>query len=203
MFHKPKLASPNVAPAWKQSEECAAWEPPINAVHGESHRQDTLWAMCGSKELKRGGYTTLANVVVSREPHNPVDKNALRVTVGGLHVGYVAREIAEPLSPGLDKAKVRDFTVPGVVRGGSPDAPSLGIHLSLSRRITSGPEIAIADDVARSERFRVAWPPVTDSPSDWPARSGDDVPGVLTGGSQHGGRWTEFEGTEAPWPLSD
>ncbi len=197
MFHKPKLAAPNVPPRWKESKDWASWEPPINAVHGESHRQDALWSICGSQGPKRGGYTTFANVLIAREPNNPVDRNALRVTVGGLHVGYVAREIAEQLSPGLDKAKVRDFTVPGVVRGGSPDSPSLGIHLWLGRRITSGPEVTIEDDVARSERFRVAWPPVTDSPIKAPARPGDDVPGVYTGGSQHGGRWSEIETSDS------
>ncbi len=193
MFHKPKLATPNVASGWKESKDWASWEPPLNAVHGASHRQDALWSICGSQGLKRGGYTTFADVLIAREPNNPVDRSALRVTVDDLHVGYVAREIAEQLSPGLDKAKVRDFTVPGVVRGGSPEAPSLGIHLWLSRRITSGPEISIADDVARSERFRVAWRPVTDSSTKGNEPSGDDVPGVYTGGSQHGGRSSEIE----------
>jgi hypothetical protein len=149
--------------------------------------------MCVSQGPKRGGYTILADVLIAREPSNPVDRNALRATVGDLHVGYLAREIAEQLSPVLDKAKVRDFTVPGVVRGGSPDTPSLGIHLWLGRRITSGPEIVIEDDVARSERFRVAWPPVTDSQTKGPAVPGDDVPGVYTGGSHHGGRWSKIE----------
>jgi hypothetical protein len=45
---------------------------------------------------------------LEREPHNPVDENAIRVLAAvtpykGLHIGYVPRQVAARLAPKMDR----------------------------------------------------------------------------------------------------
>ncbi|HXF72909.1 MAG TPA: HIRAN domain-containing protein [Actinomycetota bacterium] len=116
-----------------------------------------------------------------REPHNRHDRNAIRVEVGRRHVGYIARELAADLASVLDRARVREVRVPGIVRGGrvtahgislvlSPtsrglnveaqdhiEALHLGVHLWLERRLAPGPLIVLDGRTKRA--YQVPWPP--------------------------------------------
>jgi len=193
MFHKRhKLAEPNVPATWIEAGVWREWGPPLNVVRGESRRQEVLARFCGP--TNRLGYLVPIAGTLCREPGNPVDRNAIRVEIEGTHVGYIAEEIAAQMSPLLDKAKCGRFSVAGVIRGGAVDAPSLGLHLWLGRRITPGPSIVI-DQSARAHRdYAVRWRGREDRPTaistEGPQR---DVVGVYTGGSAHGGRWTGID----------
>ena len=123
-----------------------------------------------------------------REPNNPVDRQAIRVEVNGQQVGYIAQEFAGSMSPGLDKAKCKEFVVAGVIRGGADEAPSFGIHLWLGRRLSPGPSITVDDATRSHPDFAVTWR-VEREPHAEPS-AGNEVAGVRTGASMHGGRWT-------------
>jgi hypothetical protein len=100
------------------------------------------------------GYLIPLSVRFVREPANPYDRNALRAEVDGLLVGYLQRHIAAQVAPALDRFGCREFNVCGLIRGGEPDAPNLGVHVWLGRRTTAGPEFSLLDQAGE-----VAWPP--------------------------------------------
>jgi hypothetical protein len=89
-----------------------------------------------------------------REPANPYDGNAIGVEVAGRVVGHVRRAIAAQLAPALDVGRCPRFTVCGVIRGGSDEAPSLGVHLWLDRRLSDGPDVNLEEGL-----LEVGWPP--------------------------------------------
>ena len=93
-------------------------------------------------------------VAFIREPENPYDRNACRAELQGERIRYLRRELAAHLAPALDSARCPLFEVCGVVRGGSPRAPNLGVHVSLDRLLTPGPSITVTDDP-----WVAAWPP--------------------------------------------
>jgi hypothetical protein len=190
-----KLADPNAPSNWSSSGLWRSWEAPLNVVRGESHRQEALHAMCGSPRAQ--GYLVPVETNLRREPTNPVDKNAIRVEVRGEHVGYVAREIAAQMSPALDKAKCREFAVAGIIRGGSPHAPSFGLHLWLGRRLSPGPQIQFDDSFYHHGDFVIAWPPREgegdDSPRPSSSRPSRPSGEVRTGASSHTGKWGEID----------
>jgi HIRAN domain len=146
------LACVNVNPDWAKSGEWLEWGPPRNLVAGESYRLGELRSLCG--ELAENGYLLPVEARFVREPLNPYDSNAWRVEVAGVHVGYARRELAAVLSEALDPVKCSSFNVCGLLRGGSFDAPNIGVHVWLERRTSEGPEIVFDDDVRE-----VAWPP--------------------------------------------
>lgn len=195
MFHRRKLADPNVPVDWIESGIWNSWGSPLNAVRGESLRQDELWSLCAGDKPPERGYTICVEATIRREPTNPVDRNALRVEVNGMHVGYLAREIAARVSPGLDRAGCKHFVVPAVLRGGGAEAPSLGLHVWLDKRVSAGPNIAVSRQLA--DAFWVPWPPDIDRErAEKPTARGDDIPGIMTGASHHGGRWSALDGVD-------
>jgi hypothetical protein len=117
----------------------------------------------------------------------------MRVEIRGEHVGYLAREMAAQLSPALDKAKCREFAVAGIIRGGSPRAPSLGVHLWLGRRLSPGPIIQVDDTLHR--QFLTAWPPWEGEGDDSPSTSrlSEPVGEIRTGASRHTGRKAQVD----------
>lgn len=147
------LAQPNVEADWLSSGAWRSWEPPLNIVRGESHRQQALLEVAGPPRVS--GYLLPVEVTFCREPHNPHDRNAFRAEVAGQHIGYLARELAAMAAKPLDRARCERFSVAGVVRGGSTSAPALGVHVWERRRLSQGPEIQI---VGR-QLFEVQWPP--------------------------------------------
>jgi hypothetical protein len=128
-----------------------------------------------------------------REPRNPIDKNAIRIEVRGELVGYLARELAEQMSPVLDKVNCREFAVAGIIRGGSSRAPSLGVHLWLGRRLSSGPNIQLDDTL--TDQFLIAWPPWEGEGDDSPSTSrlSEPVGEIRTGVSRHTGKQVEVD----------
>lgn len=63
----------------------------VDAV-GESHYQDALRAICGSKGWEDVAFDCIA--VLVPEPTNPYDPNAVMVQVDGHCVGYLSRDNA-------------------------------------------------------------------------------------------------------------
>lgn len=62
-------------------------------VVGESHYQVNLLKLCG-KRKGDGEDRWFNDARLVAEPDNPVDANAVRVEIRGLHVGYLTREDA-------------------------------------------------------------------------------------------------------------
>jgi hypothetical protein len=152
---KPRLVAANVADDWVDSRAWVGWDPPRNMIRGESHYQPAIRRLCGMSGMpRRQGYLRAVCIDLVREPANKYDSNALAARVENLVVGYLGREFAAQLAPVLDKHKIRSVRVCGVIRGGTPTAPSLGVHIWLDRRPCEGPGLIHADSV-----HVVAWPP--------------------------------------------
>ncbi|HXF73964.1 MAG TPA: HIRAN domain-containing protein, partial [Actinomycetota bacterium] len=69
------------------------WDPPLNVVTGEAYRQRELQALAGPP--RENGWLVPVEACLVRERRNPHDPNAIRVEVRGLHVGYIARGVAQ------------------------------------------------------------------------------------------------------------
>jgi HIRAN domain len=149
-----QLSPANVAADWRKGE-WRTWPSPRNFIVGESRYVDALASLAGPPCAT--GYCIPVEVVLIREPRNQYDANAIRAEVRGRQVGYLARHLAAQIAPALDRARVRQFVVCGVVRGGWDDAQNFGVHIWLDRRVDAGPEITQADEVGG-----VRWPPDDD-----------------------------------------
>jgi hypothetical protein len=104
------------------------------SVVGESHYQSDLWKIVGGS---RGAaeVTWKGKSLLVPEPSNPYDKHAVKVTVSGKTVGYLAGDLAEELQgPILRLGK--EIEVACEVRGGrikdSEGRIILGVVLSFS-----------------------------------------------------------------------
>lgn len=151
-WRRAQLTPPNVPPDWTRADTWLRWPSPRNVVVGESNYLPALRELAGPPCEE--GYCLPAEVKLVREPSNPYDANAIRAEVGGQVIGYLTRHIAAQLTPELDRARCRSFGVCGVIRGGSYEAPNLGVHVWLDMLTTPGPEITLTDDFAE-----VSWPP--------------------------------------------
>jgi hypothetical protein len=90
-----------------------------------------------------------------RDPENHVDPNAIRAEVQGVLVGHLRRHLAAQIDPALDAARIREFHVPGLLRGGSTSAPHVGCHVWLDRCLTDdGPVI----ELPREDEWQAPWP---------------------------------------------
>jgi|ERR1051326_8629754 hypothetical protein len=149
------IAPGNVPDYWRSAKLWRTWEAPLNLIKGESFHQKILWSIVG----KNDGRCKLIPIKVTliREPWNEHDKNAVRAEIAGFHVGYVLKELAEYVAVVMDVAKCREFSVAGLIRGGADDAPSLGVHIWLQRRIATGPEFKLT--VHENSPCIVPWPP--------------------------------------------
>ncbi len=152
---KYELIEPNVPEGWEESEDWLAWDPPLSIVRGESNYQRALRAVAG--KTRKEGYVVPVVTTLKREPQNKYDRNAIAALVGGKIVGYIAKEVAAQMSPGLDGAGCTQFEVAGVVRGGYTGAKSFGVYLWFDRLISDGPAVNVDDDLI--ERFEADWPP--------------------------------------------
>lgn len=99
-------------------------------IVGESHYQENLRWLTGP--TADGEHNTKALATLEFERSNPHDKNAIRVSIDGLTVGYISRR---------DQASVRSLmsyvrrtndvvTCPARYVGGS-DGKEIGVYLSL------------------------------------------------------------------------
>jgi hypothetical protein len=95
-------------------------------VVGESYRQEAIERIAGPKAPE--GKQTPVGVTFRCEPTNEHDRNAIRVEVLGQLVGYVARDVAERLSPALLRQAGGALEGRGLVVGGWREANSEGSY---------------------------------------------------------------------------
>jgi hypothetical protein len=178
------LAPGTVAAGWDTGNTWRAWDPPSAFIVGESHYMEALLAIAGPP--RKEGYLMPVAVSVVRERQNPHDPNAFRIEVWGRKVGHLARHIAAQLAPPLDQAGCSEFTVCGVIRGGSLRAPNLGVHAWFDRRLTPGPDIIQRDDTGLVS----AWPPREDEGQ--PAGETNSATSSSGAGFVRGRHFTEY-----------
>jgi hypothetical protein len=158
-------------------------------VVGESHRQDSLWRIIGGRPDTAVHVRMDVNALLLAEEGNPYDANAVSVWINGMQVGYLSRQDARDLRPGLlalQDEYGRPVALSGVIVGGGmrENGPGmLGVFLTYDPEAfgIQGPEIAPYAD----ERLRRALGPdlavSKDSPYDllWMhGLSDDDVRGI-------------------------
>ena len=90
-------------------------------IVGEQSYQDNLKKIASPKEEESKFFECYAKV--SSEPFNQYDKNAIKVEINGLLVGYLSKSEAAKLS-----SKVANKTVPAVIDGGWKDEESTGSY---------------------------------------------------------------------------
>lgn len=82
---------------------------------------------------------TEVEATINREPNNKFDKNACRVDIQGLTVGYFAKNNAESWIKLLNKLEIPEnslITVDAVIVGGG-DSRQLGVRLDMPSRIAN------------------------------------------------------------------
>jgi hypothetical protein len=94
----------------------------VSGVAGTQFRPGAL----DSEALAPGGALELR-----REPGNPHDANAIAVHAGGVHVGFVPRELAAELAPELDAGHPWSAVVLREQRA-SPREPRSGVAMLLA-----------------------------------------------------------------------
>ncbi|MGC9659976.1 hypothetical protein BFR77_10135 [Acinetobacter pittii] len=90
-------------------------------IVGEQSYQANLRKIAGPKQEKSKYVEVMARVV--SEPFNAYDKNAVKIEINGLTVGYLSRNDAKLLA-----AKVINKTVPVLINGGWLDNDSEGSY---------------------------------------------------------------------------
>ena len=90
-------------------------------IVGEQSYQNNLKKIAGAKEEESKFFECYAKV--SSEPFNRYDKNAVKVEINGLLVGYLGKSEAAKLS-----GKVVNKTVPAVIDGGWKNEESTGSY---------------------------------------------------------------------------
>ena len=90
-------------------------------IVGEQSYQNNLKKIAGPKGEESKFFECYAKV--SSEPFNQYDKNAVKVEINGLLVGYLSKSEAAKLS-----SKVVNKTVPAVIDGGWKDEESTGSY---------------------------------------------------------------------------
>jgi hypothetical protein len=104
-------------------------------VVGESYRQDDLWRVVGGRYRPDVRVRMDVYAMLLAEDGNPYDPNAVSVWIDGLMVGYLPRDQARTLRPGLlavQERKGKPITLEGVIVGGGmrDDGPGrLGVFL--------------------------------------------------------------------------
>jgi hypothetical protein len=123
-------------------------------VVGESHRQDSLWRVVGGRHRAEVHVRMDVYAMLLAEDGNPYDPNAVSVWIDGLMVGYLPRDQARRLRPGLlaaQERKAQPIALEGVVVGGGirSDGPGrLGVFLRYDPEdfgLSAPPETRYAD----------------------------------------------------------
>lgn len=97
-------------------------------IVGEQAYQNNLKKIAGSKEEESKFFECYAKV--SSDPFNQYDKNAIKVEINGLIVGYISKVEAAKLA-----GRVINKTVPAVIDGGWLDDDgegSYGVKLAIN-----------------------------------------------------------------------
>jgi len=127
----------NIFPDWFKSIDWRRWDAPLNLTIGESRRNDAIAALAGAP--RRHGYLIPVTATLLRDSNNPVDRNAIKVEIQTVQVGYVRHEVAFHLSPIFDSDNARTCEVAAIIRGGSLNAPNFGVHLWLDKTLSPAP----------------------------------------------------------------
>jgi hypothetical protein len=104
-------------------------------VVGESRRQENLWRALGGQHRPEVHVRMDVYAMLLAEEGNPYDANAVSVWVDGLMVGYLPRDEARRLRPGLlalQECEGKPIVLEGVIVGGGmrDDGPGrLGVFL--------------------------------------------------------------------------
>ena len=89
-------------------------------VVGVQPRQDAIWGIVGPPDRREDRATWHGDALLEPEPENRHDPGAVRVSIDGQPVGYLARELAAELQPALRALTARGVavSVPVYARGG-------------------------------------------------------------------------------------
>jgi hypothetical protein len=104
-------------------------------VVGESFHQNSLWGLVGGRGDPSRHVRKDIVAVLTAQPDNPYDDNAVAVSINGLAVGHLSREDARLYQPGLlalQRSHGRPVALRGVIVGGGirEDGPGrLGVFL--------------------------------------------------------------------------
>jgi hypothetical protein len=138
---------------WIERHAWLSWEAPRNYIAGEASYLKALERLTGPP--CPDGYCLPVVVRLVREPRNEYDANAIRAEVAGTRIGYLRRHLAAQLAPGIDRARMTEFHVAGLLRGGSTRTPNVGCHVWLDRSVTDdGPAITLPQE----DEWTVPWP---------------------------------------------
>jgi len=106
-------------------------------VVGEGFRQAELEQISGPRDAE--GKAHLVGAVLRCDPANEHDRNAIRVEVMGLHVGFLPKETAQLLSPSIQTHYSGVIEAVGVIVGGwddgMGDAGHYGIRLWIDKML--------------------------------------------------------------------
>lgn len=189
------------APGWMSSETPVALIEGYEdlEVVGESHYQDHLWRIVGGRSPERVRQPCAAILVAEND--NRYDPNAISVWIEQGRVGYLSRNDATALRPGLLAAQEKHgqpIALAGVICGGGIDRPDgphgmgfLGVFLSYdppqfgirslapaplrTGRLRTGLSEALATDEA-DDTYDLSW---TARLSDNPARRATQLRALL------------------------
>ena len=89
------------------------------AVAGVSHRQDEIQFCYEGQQVS-----------LVREPKNPHDKNAIKVTAGGRHIGYIGHDEAKRLASAMDSGDRLEASIEKLL-GPDIDWPYIGVRLRI------------------------------------------------------------------------
>jgi hypothetical protein len=135
---------PNVQANWKDPDIWAEWDAPCNWIAGESKYPEVFADLAGPPRDE--GYLIPVSVVLSREPRNEYDRNAIVATVDGRTVGYVSRDVAAAVAPALDGVGVSELCVCGIVRGGYTRRKNFGVHIWLDKHPQTSVQVNLMTD---------------------------------------------------------
>ena len=152
-----EVEPPNVQSDWRDPDVWAEWDAPCNWIAGESKYPEAFAAIAGAPRDE--GYLVPVCVVLTREPRNQYDPNAIVATVDGHIVGYISRDVAAAVSPALDQSGVSELRVCGIVRGGYTRRKNFGVHIWLDKH----PEPSVQINLVTDGIGQVgSWPPDDD-----------------------------------------
>lgn len=157
-------------------------------VVGESQYQDNRWFLVGGLGDPTQHVRQNIVAVLTPEPENPYDANAVAVTINGLTVGYLCREDAELLQPGLIalyKLHGKPIALPGAIVGGGirQDGPGrLGVFLRFDPEAFGLLKVDLGDEPAvrtgMSEALAVTSPSYSEELARISSRSRTDVAAI-------------------------
>ena len=89
------------------------------AIAGVSYRQDEVQYCYEGQQVS-----------LVREPRNPHDENAIKVTAEGLHIGYIGRDEAEGLAPAMDAGDRIEASIDALLEP-EADWPNIGVRIKI------------------------------------------------------------------------